>query len=720
MGKKTHLEQARRVLVFLLVAVMLLTGAPTIFAVESSLPSPGEPEKESKNGEIKASFTAPAPSGGDDTAALQAILDAASDGDVIRLEAGTYSVSTALVIQNKAITLRGEGNSLTTISLDNHVGFGASTPRSYENAALFVHFTSDSTAVGDVVISNMNIVSSETSSRSISMNITDVSPNKNKVILESTNLLRKKGAANDTTYSSALQINQWVALDSSDENQFDVVVNNSTFNGDGAFGIGIGPATSAEGKSDFSTSTLKVTNSVFGDVLRQRYGIHGAYPMDVLTVDNSRFVMNSAGGIKIQEDADSFTSITNSDFSEMKAPGSEFTSAWQYAIMVTNGVTGNIDPQSYHWLDVLSGNDFSGQNLLLLERSKDLEVIWFPGDDNIIDESTRLVRSGSSTNKAIAYLTGFHTEEDLLVFQSPTAADQNVTIRYCPDCSDSYVMQDYWTDDNPPHVSNVSTLTSRQQSEAITRYTIEDPTIADIVRDDTGNPVFTADRQLQITPKAPGRTKLFITVGEGPDGTYPNARTVAVDILVLGPAGFTLENTVSDTTGKPGSEEEFTFIINRNQGELVGQYSINGGPVSYLPSDGKIVLKAGQKVVFSGMAEGSHSVMEMKPTHKYYDTTFFSIDGGDLSEGLFATLDLTADSTPALLYLNQYEDIPKPPTPEEPVPTPVPDNPDNPPGTVTKTKEAPETGDGSMVALAALLMLGAAGACLAMKKRKNI
>lgn len=108
MGKKTHLEQARRVLVFLLVAVMLLTGAPTIFAVESSLPSPGEPEKESKNGEIKASFTAPAPSGGDDTAALQAILDAASDGDVIRLEAGTYSVSTALVIQNKAITLRGE------------------------------------------------------------------------------------------------------------------------------------------------------------------------------------------------------------------------------------------------------------------------------------------------------------------------------------------------------------------------------------------------------------------------------------------------------------------------------------------------------------------------------------------------------------------------------------------------------------------------------------
>ncbi len=53
------------------------------------------------------------------------------------------------------------------------------------------------------------------------------------------------------------------------------------------------------------------------------------------------------------------------------------------------------------------------------------------------------------------------------------------------------------------------------------------------------------------------------------------------------------------------------------------------------------------------------------------------------------------------------------------MPTPVPDNPDNPPGTVTKTKEAPETGDGSMVALAALANARSGGSLFGNEKEKK-
>lgn len=74
--------------------------------------------------------TAPVPNGVDDTAVLQGLIDDLSDnepdGGVILLQAGTYRVSTSLVINKSRTILRGQGPNQTTIlATDNFSPQGA-------------------------------------------------------------------------------------------------------------------------------------------------------------------------------------------------------------------------------------------------------------------------------------------------------------------------------------------------------------------------------------------------------------------------------------------------------------------------------------------------------------------------------------------------------------------------------------------------------------------
>ena len=57
------------------------------------------------------------PSGGDDSAAIQAALDSCPSGQVVMLNAGTFTVNNYLLIHS-SITLRGSGAGKTILSKD--------------------------------------------------------------------------------------------------------------------------------------------------------------------------------------------------------------------------------------------------------------------------------------------------------------------------------------------------------------------------------------------------------------------------------------------------------------------------------------------------------------------------------------------------------------------------------------------------------------------------
>jgi hypothetical protein len=63
-------------------------------------------------------FKTLSPSGGDDSAAIQAALDACPAGQVVRLSAGTFTVNDYILIHSP-ITLRGSGPKLTTLQKTN-------------------------------------------------------------------------------------------------------------------------------------------------------------------------------------------------------------------------------------------------------------------------------------------------------------------------------------------------------------------------------------------------------------------------------------------------------------------------------------------------------------------------------------------------------------------------------------------------------------------------
>ena len=60
-------------------------------------------------------FEVAAPSGGDDTAALQAVMDAAAGGGVVRLAPGTYRIDGLLRQPSSGVVLRGAGQEATTL-----------------------------------------------------------------------------------------------------------------------------------------------------------------------------------------------------------------------------------------------------------------------------------------------------------------------------------------------------------------------------------------------------------------------------------------------------------------------------------------------------------------------------------------------------------------------------------------------------------------------------
>ncbi len=358
--------------------------------------------------------------------AMQAIFDNAVDGDTIVFEAGEHVINSSLQVINKAVTINGNGAKLL---LKNHIGYGASTPASYTDSPLFVHFTKDSTAVGNLNINGLELVVDNTNVNSIGLRITDESPTKNTINIDNIKVL-----SNSTKYTHALMLNEWVPLGEGRSNHFDVNITNSTFdvNSTGANCIGIGPGTPKEGESDFMDCSLNIDNCTLGENSKNRYGVHSPYHMKDLVINNTSINNYSAGGVKIQESEASNTEITNCEF--LATP-----SNWKYALMVTNSANSFATDSGFNWLDKMTGNNFNSQNLLMLSRNPMNEVFWLSKDENnplagnIVNAGTRLVTSGSSANKGLVLLIDFSPSKNLLHFPLVTDPNQTVRVKYNPD-----------------------------------------------------------------------------------------------------------------------------------------------------------------------------------------------------------------------------------------------------------------------------------------------
>lgn len=97
-------------------------------------------------------------------------------------------------------------------------------------------------------------------------------------------------------------------------------------------------------------------------------------------------------------------------------------------------------------------------------------------------------------------------------------------------------------------------------------------------------------------------------------------------------------------TGMPDKNTEFEFTVTQNGNPASGQYSINGGAEQPIPADGKIKLKADESAVLTGLELGEYVVTETAPTQANYKSTSFSVNNGEVQNGLSATVTVTAAS----------------------------------------------------------------------------
>jgi len=108
-----------------------------------------------------------APSGGDDTAAIQAAINnsGCAAGDVISLGAGTYNMNSACVSLNKGVVLRGTGPGVTILSVTN-----GATLDSYFNGA---HNACVLSVGGNATISNTTALASDGAQGAYSVTVAD-------------------------------------------------------------------------------------------------------------------------------------------------------------------------------------------------------------------------------------------------------------------------------------------------------------------------------------------------------------------------------------------------------------------------------------------------------------------------------------------------------------------------------------------------------------------
>lgn len=121
-------------------------------------------------------------------------------------------------------------------------------------------------------------------------------------------------------------------------------------------------------------------------------------------------------------------------------------------------------------------------------------------------------------------------------------------------------------------------------------------------------------------------------------------------MLPLGKGSITIENTV-EGTDLPNNDTVFTFTVTTNGIPAVGTYTIDEEEPNFIPEDGVIQLKAGQKAVLNGLSMGVYEIEENMPEDDAYQKTSFTINGGQPIDGLSATV-ILSEEKPMMFALN--------------------------------------------------------------------
>ena len=100
-------------------------------------------------------------------------------------------------------------------------------------------------------------------------------------------------------------------------------------------------------------------------------------------------------------------------------------------------------------------------------------------------------------------------------------------------------------------------------------------------------------------------------------------------------------------TGTPDADTLFEFTVTKDKTAAVGQYSVDGGTAQTISADGKISIKAGQSAVLTGLEPGEYTVTETSPTQANYKSTSFSVNNGEVQNGLSATVTVTGAAAAA-------------------------------------------------------------------------
>ena len=110
---------------------------------------------------------------------------------------------------------------------------------------------------------------------------------------------------------------------------------------------------------------------------------------------------------------------------------------------------------------------------------------------------------------------------------------------------------------------------------------------------------------------------------------------------------LTISKTV-DGTGTPSADTLFEFTVEKGGAAASGSYSVDGGASQPIPADGKIMLAAGQSALLTGLSAGEYTVTETTPSQNTYQSTSFSVNGGEAQAGLVAKVNVVdASSAPS-------------------------------------------------------------------------
>lgn len=132
--------------------------------------------------------------------------------------------------------------------------------------------------------------------------------------------------------------------------------------------------------------------------------------------------------------------------------------------------------------------------------------------------------------------------------------------------------------------------------------------------------------------------------GKRVEEVYGGDKLLYQNVFTGNPTGSTGSLTISKKvigTGTPDADTLFEFTVTKDGAAAVGQYSVDGGATQTIPADGKISIKAGQSAVLTGLEPGEYTVTETSPTQANYKSTSFSVNNGEVQNGLSATVTVT-------------------------------------------------------------------------------